>query len=99
MTWGSSSIPDVSASTGHFFTGSLDDLSQDKEVIETIKQANSTIDPQKRAELWEKALKRIADEAYWVPLFTYAKYYAYSKDLDFKATSDEIPQFYAAKWK
>jgi peptide/nickel transport system substrate-binding protein len=99
MTWGSSSIPDVSASAGHFFTGSPDDLSQDKEVIETIKQANSTIDPDKRAALWEKALKRIADEAYWVPMFTYAKYYAYSKDLDFKATSDEIPQFYGAKWK
>jgi len=99
MTWGSSSIPDVSASTGHFFTGSPDDLSQDKEVIETIKQANSTIDPDKRAALWEKALKRIADEAYWVPLFTYAKYYAYAKDLDFKASSDEIPKFYQAKWK
>jgi hypothetical protein len=34
-----------------------------------------------------------------VPLFTYAKYYAFSKDLDFKPTSDEIPQFFAAKWK
>ena len=44
-------------------------------------------------------LARIAAEAYWVPLFTYAKYYAFSKDLDFKPTSDEIPQFFAAKWK
>ena len=44
-------------------------------------------------------LKKIADEAYWVPLFTYAKYYAYSKDLDFKASSDEIPKFYRSKWK
>jgi hypothetical protein len=34
-----------------------------------------------------------------VPLFTYAKYYAFSRDLDFVPTSDEIPQFYAAKWK
>jgi hypothetical protein len=34
-----------------------------------------------------------------VPLFTYAKYYAFSKDLDFDPTSDEIPQFYAARWK
>lgn len=99
LTWGSSSIPDVSASTGHFFTGTPDDLTQDKEVIDTIKEANSTIDPEKRKEIWHKALKRIADEAFWVPLFTYAKYYAYSKDLDFKATSDEIPQFYRAKWK
>ena len=99
LTWGSSSIPDVSASTGHFFTGTLDDLTQDKQVIDTIKEANATIDPAKRKEIWHRALKRIADEAFWVPLFTYAKYYAYSKNLDFKATSDEIPQFYSAKWK
>ncbi|MFN3745128.1 MAG: ABC transporter substrate-binding protein [Hyphomicrobiaceae bacterium] len=99
MTWGSSSIPDVSASAGHFFTGSPDDLSQDKEVIAIIQEANGTIDTEKRRALWDKALKKIADEAYWVPLFTYAKYYAYSKDLDFKPTSDETPQFYRSKWK
>ena len=99
MTWGSSSIPDISASTGHFFTGSPDDLSQDKEVIDLINQANGTIDPDKRKATLYKALQKIADEAYWVPLFSYAKFYAYSKALDFKATSDEIPQFYKAKWK
>jgi peptide/nickel transport system substrate-binding protein len=99
MTWGSSSIPDISASAGHFFAGSPDDLSQDKEVIDTIKEANGSIDPEKRKALWLKAQRRIADEAYWVPMFTYAKFYAYSKDLDFKATSDEIPQFYVSKWK
>ena len=49
--------------------------------------------------MWQKALARIAAEAFWVPLFTYAKYYAFSKDLDFTPTSDEIPQFFAAKWK
>ena len=43
--------------------------------------------------------KRIAAKSYWVPMFTYAKYYAYSKDLDFTPTSDEIPPFFAAKWK
>ncbi len=32
-------------------------------------------------------------------MFTYAKYYAYSKDLDFTPTPDEIPRFYTAKWK
>ena len=99
LTWGSSSIPDVSASAGHFFTGTPDDLAQDPEVMAAINLANGTIDPVKRAAIWETALKRIADEAYWVPMFTYAKYYAYSKTLDFKATSDEIPQFYKAKWK
>jgi succinyl-CoA synthetase beta subunit len=99
MTWGSSSIPDISASTGHFFIGTPDDLSQDKEVTDLINQANGTIDPDKRKATLHKALQKIAAEAYWVPMFSYAKFYAYSKALDFKATSDEIPQFYKAKWK
>lgn len=99
LTWGSSSIPDISAIGAHFFAGSKDDLSQDAEVIATIKEADGTIDPEKRKAIWHKALKKIAAEAYWVPLYTYAKFYVYSKSLDFKATSDEIPQFYRTKWK
>ena len=98
-TWGSSSIPDVSAATGHFFTGTRDDLTKDEQVMKLIAEADGTIDPEKRKALWKQALGRIADEAFWVPLFTYAKYYVYGKDLDFKATSDEIPQFFRAKWK
>lgn len=98
-TWGSNSIPDVSAIVAHFFTGGPDDLVKDPEVIKMITEADGQTDPAKRAELWKAVLKRIADEAYWVPLFTYAKYYAFSKDLDFTPTSDEIPPFYAAKWK
>ena len=99
LTWGSSSLPDVSASTGHFFAGSPDDLAQDPEVISTIKEANGTIEPEKRAEVWRKALARIQEEAYWVPLFTYAKYYAYSKDLNFTPSSDELPRFFETTWK
>jgi peptide/nickel transport system substrate-binding protein len=98
-TWGSNSIPDVAACTGQFFLHGPDDLAKDPEVKQLIEEADGTTDPDKRKAIWQKALARIAAEAYWVPLFTYAKYYAYSKDLDFTPTSDEIPQFYAAKWK
>jgi peptide/nickel transport system substrate-binding protein len=98
-TWGSNSVPDVSAITAHFFTHGPDDLTKDPEVKTLIEEADALTDPQKRKAVWHKALARIAAEAYWVPLFTYAKYYAFSKDLDFKPTSDEIPQFFAAKWK
>lgn len=99
MTWGSSSIPDVSAAAGYFFTGTPDDLARDAALNELIQKADSTIDPEKRKAMWQVALTKISSEAYWVPLFTYAKYYVYSKDLDFKATSDEIPQFFKTKWK
>jgi peptide/nickel transport system substrate-binding protein len=98
-TWGSNSVPDVSAITAHFFLHGPDDLAKDPEVKKLIEEADSLTDPDKRKAVWQKALARIASEALWVPLFTYAKYYAYSKDLDFKPTSDEIPQFFAAKWK
>jgi peptide/nickel transport system substrate-binding protein len=98
-TWGSNSIPDTTASTAQFFTGGPDDQARDPQVIKGIEEADGQLDPAKRRELWAKVHQRIAEEAYWVPMFTYAKYYAYSKDLDFKPTSDEIPQFFAAKWK
>jgi len=39
------------------------------------------------------------DKVYWLPMFTYAKNYAYNKDLNMTITSDEIPRFYTAKWK
>ncbi len=99
LTWGSNSVPDTAASTAHYFTGGPDDQSRDQEVIKGIAEADGQTDPEKRKALWATVHKRIAEEAYWVPMFTYAKYYAYSKDLDFTPTSDEIPPFFAAKWK
>ena len=75
------------------------EIIKDPEVKKLIDEADSLTDPDKRKAAWQKVLGRIASEVFWVPLFTYAKYYAYSKDLDFKPTSDEIPQFFAAKWK
>jgi peptide/nickel transport system substrate-binding protein len=98
-TWGSNSIPDVSAMTAHFFLHGPDDLTKDAKTKELIDAADSLTDPEQRRAAWQKVLEHIAAECFWVPLFTYAKYYAFSRDLDFVATSDEIPQFYAAKWK
>lgn len=98
-TWGSNSIPDVSAITAHFFSGGPDDTARDAEVIKGITAADSLIDPEKRKAAWRGVLNRIQDEAYWLSLFTYTKYQAWSKDLDYTPTADEIPQFYAAKWK
>lgn len=99
MTWGSSSIPDVSAITSLFFSGGRDDPAKDPEVISALKIADTSTDPEVRKANYKKALSKISSELYWLPMFTYAKYYAFSKDLDFKTTSDEIPRFYTAKWK
>ena len=64
-----------------------------------IEEADCQLDPDKRKAVWQKVLARIADGGLLGAAFTYAKYYAFSKDLDFTPTSDEIPQFFAAKWK
>jgi peptide/nickel transport system substrate-binding protein len=99
MTWGSNSIPDISAITSHFFAGGRDDPAKDPEVVAWLAEGDTTTDTAAREAVYKKALERISSELYWLPMFTYAKYYVYAKELDFQTTSDEIPRFYAAKWK
>ncbi|MGI9417088.1 MAG: ABC transporter substrate-binding protein [Geminicoccaceae bacterium] len=99
MTWGSNSIPDVSAITSHFFSGGRDDPAKDPAVTKALDEGDTSVDPKAREAAYKKALTKISGELYWLPMFTYAKYYAWAKDLDFKTTPDEIPRFYTAKWK
>ena len=89
----------MSAITSHFFSGGRDDPAKDPEVIAWLEEGDTSTDPEVRAAAYKKALGRISGELYWLPMFTYAKYYAYSNDLHFVPTSDEIPRFYATKWK
>ncbi len=98
-TWGSYSVNDASAFTGNFFKGSGDDRSRDPEVKAWLTEADSTVDEAKRMELYGKALKRISEKAYVLPLFSYSANYAFTKDLSFTAYPDELPRFYAASWK
>jgi len=99
MTWGSFSVNDASAITSHFFKGGRDDYAMDGELKGWLDKADSSTDPAVRKEFYKKALTKISDRLYWLPMFTYAKYYAFNDELDFKPTPDEIPQFYRAKWK
>ncbi len=98
-TWGSSSIYDVSAFTPIFFKSDKDDLSQDPEVTGWFKAGDNSIDPQVRLANYGKAYKKIADQAYWLPMYTVNMNYVYHKDLDFTPTPDELPQFYITRWK
>lgn len=98
MTWGSYSIPDVSAIVSNFFTHGPDDPAKDDKTKELVEVGDNSVEPETRKLYYKQAFERIAEEAYWLPMFTYAKYYAFSTDLDFTATSDEIPRFYTSKW-
>ncbi|MEJ5377352.1 MAG: ABC transporter substrate-binding protein [bacterium] len=98
-TWGSYSINDCSAITGYWFKLSNDDSARDEKVKEWLEVADTTVDPQKRKEFYKKALERIAEQAYWVPLFSYVSNYAFHKDLEFTPYPDEVPRFFEARWK
>jgi peptide/nickel transport system substrate-binding protein len=68
-------------------------------VIDNLKIADTSTDSAVREKHYKIALEKISSELYWLPMFTYAKYYVYSGELDFQTTPDEIPRFFAAKWK
>ena len=99
MTWGSYSINDISAITSYFFKFSSDDMSRDPDVKNWLEVGDTSIDTNVRKTNYTKALKRIAEQVYWLPMFTLAINYAYTKDLDFTPRTDEIPRFFTSKWK
>lgn len=98
-TWGSYSVNDVSAITSAFFKGGRDDYCQDDEIKNWLETGDASVDPAERKDVYAKALRKISSEVCWLPMFSYSRYYVFSKDLDFKPTSDGFPQFYETKWK
>src|SRR5690606_2526769 len=94
MTWGSGSVADVSASTSKFFDGSDIDYARNPDLTALLKAGDTTTDDAARKENYSKALKLIADEAYWVPLWTYTANYVMSQELDFTPTPDEFVRFF-----
>ncbi len=99
QTWGSFSVNDVSASTPHYWKFLDDDINRDPQVRDWLETGDTSVDPEVRKEAYAKALVKIAQESYSVPLYSLPVYYAYTKDLAFTAYPDEIPRFWEAKWK
>jgi peptide/nickel transport system substrate-binding protein len=98
-TWGSFSVNDVSASVSHYFKEGADDVARDPQLKEWLSVADGTTDPAVRKENYKKALDRIAEQAYSVPLFSLPVNYVFDKQLDFTPFPDELPRFFMAKWK
>ncbi|TAM90777.1 MAG: ABC transporter substrate-binding protein [Candidimonas sp.] len=99
LTWGSQSVMDASASTGYYFEFTDDDYARDKQVRDWLVAADRTVDPAKRDALYKEALTRIAQQAYYIPLFLYGHIYAFDSNLDYPVTPDELAHFYMARWK
>ena len=98
-SWGSYSINDVSAILPVFFDGGGNDYSRDPELERLVRAGGSTTDPDQRRSDYTAALRRISEEAYWLPLSTYVTTYAFSRQLNFKPFPDELPRFFLANWK
>ena len=99
LTWGSQGMQDASASVSLYFRFGVDDFARDVELKTLLESADTTMDPVKRNELYKKALEKINDQAYAIPLFSYGRAYAFNKALDYTVTPDELAHFYMVKWK
>ena len=98
-SWGSYSINDASAYMPYFFTGGGQDYTRDAEVKRLVEEGSATVDPDKRRAAYSAAIKRITEQATYMPMFTYVTTYAITKQLNFKTFRDELPRFYLASWK
>ena len=97
-SWGSFSINDASAIVSTFFGGGWEDITGDEEVQGWLRVADTSMDPDVRRENYARALQKISAEVYWFPTWSIPVLYAYSKDLSFTPTSDEVPRFFAMSW-
>ena len=99
-TWGSGGTADTAAIARiHFADDSDRNLSGDAELAKLVLAAEQTMDQAKRAELYHQALTIIADQAYWVPMFSYAQNYLVNPQLNFPLQPDGLPRLYQASWK
>ncbi len=99
-TWGSGGVADTAMiARVHFSDTSDRHLSGDEEVVEWILAAGNTTDQDARAEYYRKAISRIAEQAYWVPLVSYSANYLVTSDLEFPLDNDGVPRLQNARWR
>ncbi len=98
-SWGRYSINDASAYFPFFFGGTGQDYTRDAEVQKLVADGGSVTDPDRRRAAYSAVIKRISEQAYYMPLFTYVKTYATTRTLSFKPFGDELPRFYLCSWK
>jgi peptide/nickel transport system substrate-binding protein len=97
-SWGSYSVNDVASILPQFFVHGDQDYALDPHVKKWVEEGGSTNDKEIRGIAYKNAIKRITEQAYWVPLHTYVSTYAFSKSLNFTPYADELPRFFLAKW-
>jgi peptide/nickel transport system substrate-binding protein len=98
-TWGSTSIYDVAAGPSYFFRNTPNDMARDEEVASLLERGDHTTDPAARLQAYAPAMRRIMDQAYWVPMWTAPMTYAHHDRLEFQPSADEVPRFFESRWR
>lgn len=99
-SWASGGTADTSMIAGpHWVLDSSRNLSGDAAVAESVLAAERTLDPEKRKAAFKTALTRIAEQAYWAPLYAGTLHYLVGADVDFTPPKDGLPRLFLAKWK
>jgi peptide/nickel transport system substrate-binding protein len=97
---GSFSVPDAGAVMGDkFLPNSNENYTGNAEVAQTVAAAVTGYDPKARSEQFQKALKSIADQAYWAPVYHYSEEYLISKEVEFTAPRDGMQRLFLIRWK
>lgn len=101
-TWGSTASPDTATiSNIHWRDPKSGDrnLSGDPKVNELMLGGERTLDVNERKRLYSQGLKLIAEQAYWVPLWSYSEGVLSSKDIVFNQDSDGYPRLWNITWR
>ncbi len=100
LTWGSYSIFDASAILNPFFMKDGPGCyGTTAEISDLLAEAGQTLDQNRRRELFSKAQKIIADQAFWVPLCTCHALSIMNRNLHFQPSYDEIDRYFSASWE
>lgn len=85
--------------TPHFSKGAARAYTDDSELQAWLAEAASTVDVERRVELYRLALTKISEQAYMVPLFSPQILFASKPGVDLsRVISPDAPHFYGLGW-
>lgn len=98
--WGANSVYDASTGMNPFFskTGEFVYI-KDAAVQNSLANADVTVSNAARAAAFKTAIKRVTEQAYWVPLFSGKVVAAMRSNVNWSPSSDEIDRYWLASWK
>jgi peptide/nickel transport system substrate-binding protein len=100
LHWGTTTVLDADQQLYPWFHSSApDSYGNSKDVDPLLDGARTTLDTEKRKQLYSQAQKIIMDQAWWVPLYYKYQIDAVDKDLDYDVPPDEMLRLPDIRWK